>query len=185
MPDTANKRRFSARDIVLTGMMTALMAACSLISIPSAVPFTLQTFAVFCTVSLIGGKRSLFTIMSYLLIGAAGVPVFSGFTGGIGVILGANGGYLIGFIFTALICWGAEKIPVRNPAIMITSMIISLAAVYIFGTAWFILIYTEKSGAITLSQALKWCVVPFVIPDLVKLFLALAITKRLRKHIAA
>lgn len=184
MPDTANKRKFSARDIVVTAMMTALMAVCSWISIPSAVPFTLQTFAVFCAVSLIGGKRSLFAITSYLLIGAAGVPVFSGFTGGIGVILGANGGYLTGFIFTALICWGAEKIPVRNPAVMITAMIIGLAAVYVFGTAWFILIYTEKSGAVTLSQALKWCVIPFIIPDLIKLLLALTITKRLRKHIA-
>ena len=168
----------------MTSMMTALMAVCSWISIPSVIPFTLQTFAVFCAVSLIGGRRSFFAITAYLLIGAVGVPVFSGFTGGIGVIFGTHGGYIIGFVFIALIFWLVEKIPVRNTFITIIAMIIGLIIMYLFGTAWFIMFYTSKTGNITVFQALKWCVIPFIIPDLIKLFLAYAITNRLRKHIS-
>lgn len=184
VPLNSNSRKSSAHDIVMTSMMTALMAVCSWISIPSAVPFTLQTFAVFCAVLLLGGRKSLFSIASYLFIGAIGVPVFSGFTGGVGVILGTHGGYIIGFIFIALIFWCTEKLPVRNTFITVLSMIVGLIVMYLFGTSWFVLIYTGKTGDITLFQALKWCVVPFIIPDLIKLFLALAITKRLKKTIS-
>ena len=184
MPEVRNIRKSSAHDIVMTAMMTALIAVCSWISIPAAVPFTLQTFAVFSSVSLIGGRRSFFSIVSYLLIGAVGVPVFAGFTGGISRILGLTGGYMTGFIFISLIYWAAEKLPLKNAAVRITAILIGLVSMYIFGTAWFIVIYTGKSGDVTLYQALKWCVLPFIVPDLIKLLLALAITKRLRKHIS-
>ncbi len=183
MPESPRKRKFTAHDTVMTAMMTSLIAVCSWISIPSAVPFTLQTFAVFCSVSLIGGRRSLLAISAYLLVGAAGVPVFAGFTGGISRLFDTTGGYMIGFIFTALIYRALEKLSVRNTAIIVSAMLIGLAAMYISGTVWFILIYTGESGAITLAQALKWCVIPFIIPDLIKLSLSLMITKRLRKHI--
>ncbi len=182
MPDTP-KKKATAHDTVMTAMMTSLIAVCSWISIPSAVPFTLQTFAVFCSVSLIGGRRSLLAILSYLLIGAVGVPVFAGFTGGISRLFDSTGGYMIGFIFTALIYWASEKLPVRNTIISVSAMLIGLAAMYISGTVWFILIYIGESKAITLAQSLKWCIVPFIIPDIIKLTLSLMITKRLRKHI--
>ena len=90
---------------------------------------------------------------------------------------------MIGFIFTALIYWASEKLPVRNTAISVSAMLIGLAAMYFSGTVWFILIYTGESGAITITKALKWCVIPFIIPDLIKLSLSFMITKRLRKHI--
>ena len=177
------RKKFTAHDTVRTAMMTSLIAVCSWISIPSAVPFTLQTFAVFCSILLIGGQRSLLAITAYLLAGAVGVPVFAGFTGGISRLFDSTGGYMIGFIFTALIYWASEKLPVRNTAISVSAMLIGLAAMYLSGTVWFILIYTGESGAITITKALKWCVIPFIIPDLIKLSLSFMITKRLRKHI--
>ena len=78
------KNIFSTKDMTLIAMFAVLMAVCSWISIPTQVPFTLQTFAVFCTLGVLGGKRGFFAVLVYVLLGAVGVPVFAGFTGGIG-----------------------------------------------------------------------------------------------------
>ena len=93
------------KDMALIGLFAALLAICSWISIPTTIPFTLQTMGVFLAVGLLGGKRGTISILLYLLIGAVGVPVFSGFKGGIGALAGPTGGYLIGFVGTALIMW--------------------------------------------------------------------------------
>lgn len=176
------KNFFTTKELVLTAMMTAIMAVCSWISVPADIPFTMQTFAVFCTLELIGGKKGTFSVLIYLLIGAVGVPVFSGMTGGIGIILGNTGGYMIGFVFIGLIYWASEQLPIRNFAIELITLLIGIAVMYAFGTAWFMLLYTKKMGAITLVQTLKLCVVPFIIPDLIKLMLALILTKRIKKY---
>lgn len=182
MSEAIKKRRFTTKEIVLTAMMVALMAVCSWISIPSAVPFTLQTFAVFCAVLLLGGRNSLFAVLAYLLIGALGVPVFAGPSGGFGIILGTTGGYMLGFIFITLISWASEKLHAGNIVVKIIAMVTGIAVMYVFGTAWFIWVYTEKTGAVTLGQALKWCVIPFVIPDLIKLVFAVVISGRIKKY---
>ena len=93
-------------DIAYIGLFVAAMAICSWISIPLVVPVTLQTFAVFLAVGLLGGKRGTIAVCAYIFLGAIGVPVFAGFGGGPGALLGQSGGYIIGFIFTALIMWG-------------------------------------------------------------------------------
>ena len=73
-----SKQLLTVKDMSLTAMFAVLMAVCSWISIPTAVPFTLQTFAVFCAVSMLGGKRGFFAVLVYILLGAVGIPVFSG-----------------------------------------------------------------------------------------------------------
>ena len=78
------------------------IAICSWISIPAAVPFTMQTFAAFFVLSALGGKRGTITILTYIFLGAVGVPVFAQFTSGIGILLGNTGGYIVGFIFIGL-----------------------------------------------------------------------------------
>ena len=97
------KTTLKTRDITYIGIMAALMAVCSWISIPTAVPFTMQTFGVFFAVGALGGKRGTIAIAVYLLLGAAGLPVFAGFSGGIGALAGQTGGYLLGFILSAMI----------------------------------------------------------------------------------
>ena len=163
-------------------VFTAMISICSWISIPASIPFTLQTMGVFTTVGLLGGKRGTLTILTYILLGAIGVPVFAGFTGGISVLLGTTGGYIMGFLLSALLMWGIETIMGRNQIVLAFSMVAGLIVCYVFGTAWFMLIYTQHSGVIGLSTVLGLCVIPFIIPDLIKIGVALFLTNRLKKR---
>ena len=86
-------------DMAFIALFAVIIAVCSWISIPAAVPFTLQTFAVFTAVGVLGGKRGTLCVLVYLLLGAFGVPVFAGFSGGLGAVFGMTGGYLFGFFF--------------------------------------------------------------------------------------
>ena len=97
-------------DMVLIALFSVLIAICAWISIPATVPFTLQTFAVLCTLGLLGGKRGTVAILLYLLMGAVGLPVFSNFGGGLGKLLGVTGGYLIGFLAASLLYWLLTKL---------------------------------------------------------------------------
>ena len=169
------------RNMVYVALFAVLMAVCAWISVPAAVPFTMQTFAVFLAVGVLGGRRGTLAVVVYILMGAVGMPVFSHFTGGLGVLFQATGGYILGFLFTALIQWGMEALLGRKPWVRITSMILGLIACYAFGTIWFVILYNRNTGAIGLGAALLWCVVPYIIPDLVKMALALTLTRRLRK----
>ncbi len=124
-------------DIVYIGVFAVLIAICSWISIPTVVPFTLQTFAVFLTVSVLGGKRGSLTVLVYVLLGAIGIPVFANFTGGLGVILNNTGGYIIGFVFSALLMWLMEELLGRKLWVQALSMVLGLIVLYAFGTVWF------------------------------------------------
>ena len=170
------------RDIVYMSVFTAMISICSWISIPASIPFTLQTMGVFTTVGLLGGKRGTLTVLTYILLGAIGIPVFAGLTGGISVLLGTTGGYIIGFLLSALLMWGIETIMGRNQIVLAFSMVAGLIVCYVFGTAWFMLIYTQHSGVIGLSTVLGLCVIPFIIPDLIKIGVALFLTNRLKKR---
>lgn len=174
------ERRIHTGDIALIALCAAVMAICSWISIPATVPFTMQTFGVFLSVGLLGGKRGAMAVSVYLLLGAAGLPVFSGFTGGVGHMLGATGGYIIGFLFSALVMWLIERLHGRSMKVLVFSMVAGLLTCYAFGTAWFMVVYAKDSGSIGLMTALGWCVLPYVIPDAVKIALAALMTRRIR-----
>lgn len=177
---TARSRTY---DMVYIGMFVVLMAICSWISIPMVIPVTLQTFAVFLAIVVLGGRRGTLAVMVYLLLGVIGIPVFSGFMGGIGMLLGNTGGYIIGFFFTALIMWGIESLFGRKPWIQAVSMLLGLFVCYAFGTFWFMKVYARNFGAIGITTVLGWCVFPFVIPDVVKMILALLVGRRVSRAI--
>ena len=82
----------STRKLAYTALMAVVLCICSWITVPFAVPFTMQTFAVFCSLLLLGGKLGTLSIGVYILLGMVGLPVFSGFRGGIGHIIGPTGG---------------------------------------------------------------------------------------------
>ena len=166
-------------DMVYIAIGAALITICSWINIPTAVPFTLQTFAVFFVLLTLGGERGTIATLVYVLLGAIGVPVFAGFSGGIGVLLGNTGGYIIGFLFTGLIYILFTKLFGKNIVIKIVALVIGLAVCYAFGTAWFMNVYIKSSGEVGLLTVLGWCVFPFIIPDLLKLVLAVVISKRI------
>ena len=101
---TAKTNTLKTRDLTLIALFAALIAICAWLTVPMPdVPFTMQTFGVFAALLLLGGKRGTLSILLYLLLGAAGLPVFSGFRGGIGSLLGTTGGYLVGFFFSYLV----------------------------------------------------------------------------------
>lgn len=177
------KNTFQTIDIVYIGIFAALLAICSWISIPLTVPVTLQTFGVFVACSLLGGRRGTVAIIVWILLGAVGAPVFANFTGGMGILVGSTGGYILGFIFTGLIMWAFEEFVGTNLWVRVLSMVVGLAVCYTFGTVWFMHVYGKANGAITLAQALAWCITPFLIPDALKIALAAVIStnKQIRK----
>ena len=181
MSEHGTGRRMDTRDVTMIALCTAMMVICSWISIPATVPFTMQTFGVFLCVGLLGGRRGTLAVSVYLLLGAVGLPVFSGFTGGLGHLFGATGGYIIGFLFSALVMWLIEHLLGRNLKTLVLSMIAGLITCYAFGTAWFMVVYAKDSGSVGLMTALGWCVFPYVVPDAVKIGLATVITRRVRQ----
>ena len=169
------------QQLVWTGIMAALIALCAWLTIPTAVPFTMQTFAIFLAVGLLGGKLGSLAVGVYLLLGAVGLPVFSGFSGGPGAFAGVTGGYLIGFLLMALVMWLGERLFGTEDLVFVLSGIGGLAVCYLFGTVWFLLLYTSTTGPIGVWAVLASCVFPFLVPDGVKLALAFLLRRRLRK----
>ena len=154
-------------------LFAALTAICAWISIPVAdIGFTMHTFGVFLTLGVLGGKWGTVSILIYLLLGAVGMPVFSGFRGGMGMLLGVTGGYLWGFLFSGLTYWLLERFG-KLPA-----MIAAMAVCYLCGSIWFHIYAGGGIGLILLR-----CVVPFLIPDGLKILLAHSLSRRLRRHI--
>lgn len=168
---TVAVQRSKTYDIVYIAVFAVIMAICSWISIPAAVPFTLQTFGVFIAVGVLGGKRGSLSVLVFILLGAIGIPVFANFSGGIGVLAGPTGGYIIGFLFSALLMWAMEKLPGKKSVMQIVSMIAGLIVCYAFGTVWFVIVYGRMNGPIGFTAALASCVVPFIIPDIIKIAL--------------
>lgn len=173
--------KFSTRDLVYIAISAALLTVCSWISINTVVPFTLQTFGVFLVCGLLGGRRGTLAILLYLLMAAIGIPVLAGFSGGLGILLGSTGGYIIGFVFAALLLWGIEHFFGDRLWLLGVGMAVGMIVCYAFGTAWFMLVYAE--GPLSVLAALNWCVFPFLIPDAVKIALALLLTARLRRYV--
>lgn len=164
-------------------LMAVALSVCSWISIPAAVPFTMQTFAVFCTLGLLGGRRGSMAVLIYMLLGAVGLPVFSGFRGGIGTLLGPTGGYILGFLLMALLYWLFDRKNNLKLRGMTLLLLLGLIVCYAFGTVWFIEVYSKSSGPIGLTAALAMCVFPFILPDLIKLALAMLLVRTLKKHL--
>lgn len=178
--------RFRTLDLAYIALFAVLMAVCAWISTPKtpvSVPFTLQTFALFAALATLGGRRGLWAVVVYLLMGLVGLPVFTGFQGGPGVLLGTTGGYILGFIGSALIYWLVTAKLGASVPVTVCGCLLGMLVYYAFGTVWFLALYTAAKGPISLTAALAACVVPFVVPDLLKLALAVLISRRVKKHL--
>ena len=171
--------------ITVTALMTAVTCILAPLSIPiGPVPISLTNLAIYISLYLLGWKRGTISYLIYLLIGLVGIPVFSGFTGGPAKLAGPTGGYIIGFLFSALVMWAMEKLPGKKSIMQIVSMVVGLVVCYAFGTAWFMVVYGKANGPVGLVTALGWCVFPFIIPDLIKIALAYVLSRKLRKYVA-
>ena len=168
------------KDLALIALMAVMICLCSWIHIAlfSLVPFTMQTFAIFCALLLLGGKRGSLAVLLYVFMGAAGLPVFAGFNAGFGALLGPTGGYILGFLLCALLYWLLEK---RVNHVLLLAL--GTAVCYAFGTLWFVRVYSAGGNPISIGTALMSCVLPFIIPDAAKLALASLICRRIEKFI--
>lgn len=170
------KKRFTIYQLAACALMAALMCILGPISIPiGPVPVSLTNFVIFLAVYLLGMKGATASCLIYLLIGAAGMGVFSGYEGGIGKLAGPTGGYLVGFIFMVLICGFVMEKSHSNIVITIAGMIVALLVDYLFGTVWFVL-----QMQCDVWYALTVCVFPFIPFDIVKILVASALGKVLR-----
>lgn len=174
-----SKGKIALVDLVLIGLFSAVMTVCSQIQIPiGSFFFTLQTMGVFITASLLGWKKGTVSVSIYVLLGIIGLPVFAGFTGGIGVLLGPTGGYIVGFIFTSLIVGFLTEKLGKKLWYQILAMAAGIAVCYLFGTAWFI--FQMKTGV---AEAFIMCVMPYLIPDAFKIVFSAILVNRLGKVI--
>ncbi len=171
-------------DIIYIAMFTAIITVCAQITIPTAIPFTLQTLGVFMAAGMLGTKRGTLSVLVYILLGVVGVPVFAGFSGGISALIGPTGGYIVGFVFTAiavgLMC---DKLG-RKLWVLLVSMAAGLILCYAFGTAWFMVVYNSgNESPIGLWAALGLCVVPYLLFDAAKIAVAAVLVNRVHKYV--
>ena len=179
--------KLTTKDMVYIAISTTILVLCSFITIPFYVPFTLQTFALFTIIGLFGTKRSFFSVCLYLLLGAIGLPVFSGFQSGLGTLFGVTGGYLFGFLLACLVSGLLLFCFKKNNKKIVKHFFASIAGLlvcYLFGTLWYLLLYTNSTGSISLTSVLSLCVFPFILPDIIKILLSAYVVKLLKKHIA-
>ena len=177
--------RFRTLDLVYIALFAVLMAVCAWISTPKtpiSVPFTLQTFAVFAALAALGGRRGLYAVAVYLLLGLVRMPVFSNFQS-TGALLGPTGGYLVGFLASALVYWMVTARFGESAPAVIAGCLAGLAVCYGFGTVWFMVVYARTTGPVGVMSALGWCVFPFVVPDLVKLGLGVTLARRVKRYL--
>jgi biotin transport system substrate-specific component len=159
------------RNLVRCGCCGALITVCAWLAVPVGdIAITMQTFGVFLTLLLLGGGKGTAACAVYLTLGAVGLPVFSGFQGGLGVLLGPTGGYLWGFLILCL-CYRMLHKPLGDTV----SLLLGLLLCYGCGSIWFYAAYGGHLPAVLLK-----CVVPYLLPDALKLILALEISKRIR-----
>lgn len=180
-----NHTKFTLRDMALCALFAALMAVCAWISIPVLeIAFTLQTFAVFAALGLLGGKRGTISVVVYLLLGLVGLPVFAGFRG-TEALVGVTGGYIVGFLASALVYWLITALLGEKLWVQLLGMAAGLVVCYAFGSVWFYVLYLRGGNAMSFGLVLMKCVVPYILPDALKIALALFLTRRLKKFVPA
>ena len=171
------------RNMALCALFAALLAVCAWITIPIGdIAITMQTFGVFMTLSVLGGKRGTIAIAIYLLLGIVGLPVFSGFQGGLGTLLGVTGGYIAGFLATGLVYWLITAFGRGKEIFRLLGMVMGLLFCYLLGTLWFRFGYLSYGG-LSWGAVLLKCVVPYLLPDAAKLIVAWLLSRRLRQFV--
>ena len=174
-------KTFSVQKMAIIALMTAVLCILAPISIPifiSPVPISLGVLAVYLTAYVLSPLDATISVIIFILLGTFGLPVFSGYSGGLSKLVGPTGGYIIGFLFTVYI--SSLFIHMKKGIIFdVIGMITGLALCYILGTIWFS--YQQGKGFIA---SLLLCVVPFLIGDAIKIIVAVILGTQLNKRLA-
>ena len=168
--------RKSAKELCEIAVFVALLAVSAWISIPvGAVPITLQTLVVALAGLILGAERGMLAVFFYLAMGFCGIPVFAGFKSGVAMLVMPTGGFLFGLpMFAFLVGMGGKF---KSKAMKISLSALGLFLCYLFGLIWF-----ERTSGIGVWQAVLACIVPFILPDIIKLVTAYIIAEKIKKQ---
>lgn len=178
---TAQKPKLTVKHLALTGLMTAVLCILGPIAlnIPiSPVPISLGFLGIYFICSVLGMKLGTLSVIVYILLGLAGLPVFTNFTGGPGKLFGPTGGYIIGYIFMALICGLFVDKSGGRLLLILIGMVLGSIVGYLFGTLW--LAHQQSIGFV---QALFLGVIPYLPFDAAKLIIGAVIGSKLRSRL--
>jgi len=168
-------KKLSIRDLCYIGIFTAIITACAQLSIPMpyGVPMTLQTFAIPLAGVVLGTKKGTFSVLIYVLLGAIGFPVFAGFAGGLSIVLGATGGFILSFPLMALTAGIGDS---KNNKIWLVCGLLAGAVInYLCGMIYFTVVMSSD-----LKTAFIACVLPFIPVAIVKIGLVAVLGKSLK-----
>ena len=165
------------KKMILVGIFAALTTVCAWITVPlpfTPVPINLALLGVYLSACLLGAHYALYSQLIYILLGAVGLPVFAGFSGGFAILIGPTGGYILGYAFAAFITGllAGEHTSLKR---LIPAMVCGCAVCYAFGSLWYML----QSGTALLPTLLA-CVVPFLPGDALKIAAAVLLVRRLQ-----
>ena len=168
------------KDLSLCAIIAAFLCIVAPLSVPiGPIPITLALFFVYLAGALLGWKRGLIAVAVYVLLGAVGLPVFSGYQGGIQKLLGVTGGYIVGYLpCVAIVGLAADKCAEKKWALPV-AMVVGTIVLYFIGTVWFMI--TTKN---TLAASLGMCVIPFLPGDAVKIVVATILAMMIRPRIS-
>ena len=174
------KTKSSVYQLAMTAVMAAVIAVVAPFSIPAwgEVSFTLCTFVLYLSPYILGWKKAAIATLVYIMLGMVGMPVFSNFKSGLGVLAGPTGGYILGYIPMVIIGGLIIKAFPKNRAIHLGGMILATAVLYAFGTA----LFCAQTGS-ALERALVVCVFPFIPFDLGKMVIATGLGPVLRERL--
>lgn len=179
--NTVSHAVLSTREMVLIALMAAITCILGPFSLPipfSPVPITFTNLVIFLSLFVLGMKNGLISYLIYFLLGLAGLPVFSGFSGGMGKVAGPTGGYLIGFFFLAVIAglfidhWHGKKY------VAVIGMVLGMAVCYLFGTVWL-----ARQLGVSFIAGLSVGVIPYLPGDAVKIIIAIIVGPILRNSV--
>lgn len=174
--------KITTKELILCSVFAAFISIFAQIALPlpfTAIPLTLQVFAIAITGIILGSKLGFISLLIYLLLGGVGLPVFSNFSGGIASLVGPTGGYLLGFPLMAFIIgYFREKFNYSNT--LIVGLLLGLFVDYTTGT----LMFSVISGN-TIYQSLVYCVIPFIFTDLLKLTLAFIVGSTVYRRVSS
>ena len=175
-----NKPALDVKTMALVAIMAAVCCVLGPIAVPiGPIPVSLSLIAIYLSAYALGAKKGTLAVLIYILLGAVGLPVFSGAEGGIAKLIGPTGGYIIGFIFTCFISgWFIEHFQVKQFYFQIAGMLLGLVICYIFGTAWFMLVTANDLG-----KSLTLCIYPFIPFDIAKIVICVLLGNAIRKGI--
>ncbi len=176
-----DRKKWDVRQMALVGLMTAVICVIAPFSlnIPvSPVPISLGSMAIYFVITVLGMKRGTLSVALYILLGLIGVPVFTNFNGGAGKLFGPTGGYIVGYIFLALIFGFFMDHWRGKPGLNIAGAVLGTLVLYLFGTVWL-----QYQAGMSFMAALWAGVIPYIPGDIIKLALSMSIGIQLRKRL--